>query len=184
MKGRMKMVKFITLIILLVLTGCSHSIRRFGYDMDRKALSKDTCEISFLKNMPTDTTKFKRIGRIKLGDTGFSTNCHEDDALRILRRDACQLGADAVNILNEKRPDFWSTCYRVEAEFLKKTNSVDDKNDTPIVIGNITTDDYKYNTDTSAVVSRVKNDKKRNAAIILGSCAAGFILGFLLTFHP
>lgn len=178
------MKKSITVIILLILAGCSHSIRRYGYDMDKRTLPNDTCQISFLKNMRTDTTKFKIIGRIKLGDTGFSKKCHEDDALRILNREACILGADAVNLLDETRPNFWSTCYRVEAEFLKKTIDVNEIQEPQTVIGEVNADDYKYDTDTSAVITRVKSDKKRNVIMVLIACGAGLMSGFLLTWHP
>jgi len=130
--------------------------------------------------MPTDTTKFKKIGRIRLGDTGFSKKCNENDALQILKKEACLLGADVVNILGETRPDFWSTCYRVEAEFLINLNAKNKTLNGCEVIGEVTPNDYKYDTDTSAVMSRVEKDNKRNAIMSLISFGTGIIAGLLL----
>jgi hypothetical protein len=40
--------------------------------------------------------------------------------LGIFRKDACGLGADIVNIREEKQPSFWwSTCYRAKADLLR-----------------------------------------------------------------
>jgi hypothetical protein len=41
-----------------------------------------------------------------------------------VERDACGLGADAVDVLEEKRPNaLTSTCYRVDARLLASANS-------------------------------------------------------------
>lgn len=173
--------------ILFVFLGCSHSIRRYGYEIDKSIEMNDTCQIVFFKEMPTDTLEFKRIGRIKLGDTGFSSNCDEEDALRIIEREACELRADAVNIIEETRPNFWSTCYRAEAEFLKKTKAtieITGINDADTTLGEILPESYKHNTSSNAVMTRVKTDKKRKVLMALITCGAGLMLGFIMTWHP
>jgi hypothetical protein len=58
----------------------------------------------------------------------LSTNCHAEAIEQILKCEAKKLDADIINIIELKPPDFWSTCYRVKAKFLKdysSTNVID-----------------------------------------------------------
>lgn len=59
------------------------------------------------------------LGDGRFGDTGFSVRCDERMGLEMLRRRACGLGADAIRIVRDKRPDFVSTCYRATVEFYR-----------------------------------------------------------------
>lgn len=60
------------------------------------------------------------VGKIKAGDTGFSIVCSEKYVLGIFRKDACALGADVVNIIEEIQPSFVrSSCYRAKANLLR-----------------------------------------------------------------
>lgn len=172
--------KWFVILAILICTGCSHSIKRFGYNKGESLMPEDTCQISFFKFMPTDTSVFRQIGRIKLGDTGFSLLCNENDAIQILKREACLIGADAVNIVYETRSDFWSTCYRAEAEFLK-TSSELERQENEVIIGNVSSRDFEYDTGESAVMARVKIDSERNVVMIISACGAGLLACFLLT---
>lgn len=175
----------IVLPILLVSIGCSHSIRRYGYEKDRNAEIVESCRINFFRGMPTDTAAYQVVGKIKIGDTGFSTKCHENDAIRILKKEACLLGADAVNITDEKRSDLWSTCYRAEAEFLKeKSQGQIHEVENITVVGAVDPINYQHDTDSTSIESRVKGDKSRNMVIRWSSLAVGFLAGFLLTWSP
>lgn len=175
----------IILPVLLLFLGCSHSIRRYGYEKDRNAEMADGCRITFFRGMPTDTTAYEVVGRIKLGDTGFSTKCHENDAIRILKKEACLLHADAVNVIEEKRSDFWSTCYRAEAEFLKKKPQEQIQEVTNItVVGAVNPTDYRFDTNSTAIENRVKKDKSRNMVMRWTAIAVGFLAGFLLSWSP
>ncbi|MEY4876211.1 MAG: hypothetical protein RL708_1360 [Bacteroidota bacterium] len=63
---------------------------------------------------------FVPLCAIKLGDSGFSTICKEQDAINILKRDACGLNANLINITAEIPPSFTgSSCYRCSAVFYK-----------------------------------------------------------------
>ena len=99
--------------------GCSHTIRREYSISNLSGIPKENCHVEFYMEMPADNTTFEIVGRIKLGDSGFSMTCSEADALAILRKEACTLGADIVNITEESRPDFWSSCYRADAVFYR-----------------------------------------------------------------
>ena len=59
------------------------------------------------------------LGTIKAYDTGFSVNCDEEEVLSRLIEEACSVGADIVNITEEKQPNWWSSCYRAKAELIR-----------------------------------------------------------------
>jgi len=110
----------------------------------------------------------RKIGEIKLGETGFSTKCNEAHALEILKNEACALNADIVNISEETRPDSWSTCYRCRAEFYVNTNK-----------DMVLYSDLSYRSDQ--VKKRVKNDRYFNTAVIVSSIVAGIVLILFLS---
>jgi hypothetical protein len=61
------------------------------------------------------------IGKIKIGDTGFSINCNYDDAIRAAKEQARAMGGNYLQITKHKTPDLLSTCHRLEANvFLVK----------------------------------------------------------------
>jgi hypothetical protein len=148
--------------------------------MDSPENRTGACSPEFFKGMLPDTSQFRILGRIKLGDSGFSVRCHEDDAIAILRREACSLGADAVTITEERRAHFWSSCYRARAVFLKRKQSATATADNSIVIGAMDEEGYAYETDSSAVANRVQSDKKRNAILVLVSAIAGAVIGIMI----
>ncbi len=104
------------ILIFLLTTGCAHQIVRNGYSINKSDYRN--CRIEIKKNF-TDTDNFTQLGVIKLGDSGFSFSCSEEDAMKILQKEGCALNADLINIINEKRPDIWSSCYRCTAVFYK-----------------------------------------------------------------
>ena len=159
----------ISLSLALVI-GCTHTISRSGYILDDAKISSN-CEVQFEKNAPVDSSRDKIIGEVKLGDSGFSTSCGEDDALAILKKEACGAGANVVNIIEEKRSDIISSCYRVTALLIKTTGA----NKQEEISGN-----YKHDVDEKSVDQRVSADHARNTAIIIVSIVLGFIIGFTL----
>jgi hypothetical protein len=143
---------------------CSHRIVRTGYVS--KQIGANECLISIVKNQTfTDSIAIK-LGEIKLGETGFSTQCNEEDALVILRKEACSLEADIINITDETRSDVWSSCYRCKAVFYKKSSPMID------IKSDITFQEPYLD-------QRVNSDKKRNRIIFTSSLISGFFIGIM-----
>lgn len=157
------------LLVLIGLTyffsSCSHRIVRTGYQAGVQL--SGYCDVPIRKGnapMPSEAVK---LGEVQLKDSGGSTKCNEGDAIRILKDEACSLGADVIIVLNEKRPDFVSSCYRCTAEFYRFSEDYAGEN--------IASDEeYRAN----SVVNRVRHDKGNNAAYAV----SGFIVGFLVVF--
>jgi hypothetical protein len=155
--------------LCLLALSCTHSITRIGYT-ESTAPPAEPCRPVIRKAAEIGSVAAKKLGSIKLGDTGLSTTCEETDALRILEQEACALGADIISITDEKRADLFSTCYRVEADFLKSTDSA--SSDT---IGA----DPEYN--ESAVMNRTENDQERKVILTILGVVIGFCVGFFIT---
>src|SRR5436190_21355174 len=115
-----------TLLVLCVVTafisGCAAGITRTGYKLPSNKTPKDLdrCPITLRNNWQYDTNDVVCLGSIHDYDTGFSTECDEAYILDIFCREGCMVGANVINITEEKQPNPWtSTCYRAKAEFLR-----------------------------------------------------------------
>ena len=109
----------------------------------------------------------QKIGEIKLDDNGFSASCSEAHAIEILKKEACAIQADIINIVEEYRADLWSSCYRCKAEFYKYK----DTKPKP------TKEEYYQ---VQNVQERVEKDRKQNTLVGILAVAVGFALGYYL----
>lgn len=155
------------LLSVLLFSNCTHYIARTGYQPNK---SFDTYyDVVIEKNTIVPSNSADLVGQIRLDDIGFSVSCSEEDALEILRKEACSINADLIVITNEIRPNLWSSCYRCSAEFYKYRKE-------KLNLTGQTENPYK----DELVSRRVQKDKNQNTAVLLGSLAFGFIIGFLL----
>ena len=104
------------LLSALLLTGCSHAIRREDYKPISHSQT-DGCDIWIKPQAHFQPYDGKKVGRIELGDTGLSVSCSKDKAFMILRNEGCSLGANFIDLVQEMSPDIVSSCYRVKADF-------------------------------------------------------------------
>lgn len=109
--------------ILLMISGCNASITRKGYVLPEVQTNLLSCkDIAIQNDAGYSPDEVVSIGEIKASDTGISLYCSEEEILSIFRNDACVMGANIVNIIEETHPNFSSTCYRATAELLKVKN--------------------------------------------------------------
>lgn len=80
------------------------------------------------------------------------------------------MGADIINIIDEKRADILSTCYRVDAELLKSKDSQ--------YTQSLQTDDEYQSRNLD---SRVRGDKKRKTGMFVVSFLIAFSFGFIIS---
>jgi len=107
-------------LTLFLLTGCSANVTRHGYQIDPK---KQVAECATPIKLKADLTNsdIQKLGMIDVYDANLvSVNCDESIVLGMLKTDSCHLGADMINITEERQPDYiFSVCYRVKADFIK-----------------------------------------------------------------
>lgn len=101
--------------------GCSAGVSRQGYTLSKECVPSN-CSVLVLGYEAFNETRMERLGSIEMYDTGFSIWCDEEYVLNRMKNEACALGADIVNITDEKYPDFWSSCYRAKADFIRLKN--------------------------------------------------------------
>lgn len=154
----------VPVLLLLVFASCSHRIHRMGYEA-RPAIDGN-CEVHISKFMAANDS-IEKIGEITLGESGFSVSCSEAHALELLKKEACALQADVVNITSENRPDLWSSCYRCTAEFYHY------KNPGQRPPGNASLSSQE-------VAQRVNKDRKQNTVVMIFAVVTGFAVGYLL----
>lgn len=63
-----------------------------------------------------------KVGTIKSGDNGLSTNCTYFEVIDKLKQLARQNGANVIKITEQKDPDRWSSCVRLKAEIYRVPN--------------------------------------------------------------
>jgi hypothetical protein len=140
----MKISISIMFIFFFLITGCAVGIERVGYLQPESSCSpKAGYHKIVIKHQASFTDQDVTIlGIIKSYEKGFSINCDEISVLNIFEMDARAIGADIVNVVSEKYPDFRSTCYRSTAELIRLNN----RNEA----ASLFTDDYYSNENLTA----------------------------------
>src|ERR1039457_279007 len=149
----------------LFLSGCAAGISRTGYQLPIGQTSKDLPKrpIAIRNNWKYDTNDVAVLGTIHDYDTGFSTDCDEVYVLDIFLREGTMLGADVVNITEEKQPSVWtSTCYRATAQFLRFKDREKAKD---------LVSDPQYA--PGLIIDRAAKYSKRNTEVLVGAVAGG-----------
>ncbi len=149
----------------LLLSSCGYNIGRSGYTHSDTPLAQD-CEVAIRKELNGNSLPATPLGQVSLRDGGFTTNCDEAEAMRVLREEACQAGANLVYIYQERQPNFGSTCYRCEATLYRV--------DTTNGLQQMPAEYFE----SSARASLPPATKENKAAQIIGGVVGG-TLGFL-----
>ena len=159
----------------ILASGCAAGITRTGYQIPAGQTSKDLPRrpIAIRCNATYDTNDMVMLGSIHDYDTGFSTDCNEAAILDIFCREGCMVGADLINITEEKQPNPWtSTCYRAKADFLRFKDREKVKN---------LVSDAKYAPEEIAkrVAATHKRTEEVMVGVVVGGVAGGAIGGVL-----
>jgi hypothetical protein len=95
----------IFVVVALFFSSCAPTLNREGYTLNDNGKTNPDCTIKVTQDQ---NIKGKTLGRIKIGDSGFSVGCSEQDVLKILKDEGCKAGADVVVIKDIQQPDFFS----------------------------------------------------------------------------
>lgn len=167
-----RMFTAVALVLLSFSIGCATGLKRVGYQLpagsDAKNLQR--CPIAVRSGAHYDAAAVEVVGGLKAFDTGFSTTCDEAYILDLFCKEACAIGADVVNVTEEHQPDWWSTCYRANAEFLRYK----DREQAKVLLS-----DAKYAPEL--IIDRAEKSKKRTRTIIAASVMGGVLGGLIAT---
>ncbi|UOY05769.1 hypothetical protein L0P88_17730 [Muricauda sp. SCSIO 64092] len=68
--------------------------------------------------------RITKIGDLRFQDSGFSTDCSLNSLMNQARIEARKNGANIVKVIDKKKPDLWSSCYRLKIELYKYEGDV------------------------------------------------------------
>ena len=108
----------ITLLVLILFGSCnpkiSTSITKKYSPLDYK---QEVVVIGLNQAEPSDA---EVLGQVKLGDTGFTTNCSYDIVIDKAKLEARKIGGNVIKIIEHKPPTAMSsTCHRITAKILR-----------------------------------------------------------------
>lgn len=118
----MKRTFILFLFSAIILQSCSPKIRTNLSAESQKPLDSDT-EILVIKQDESLPENSQFIGDLKVGDSGFSTDCGYSKVIDDAKKTARKSGANLIYLTEVKKPNLASTCYRIKAKLYKNLNS-------------------------------------------------------------
>lgn len=76
-------------------------------------------EVKLFETNEDLSSKGEELGVIKLGDTGFTTDCNFVQMVEYAKIEARKVGGNAIKIIDHKKPDLISTCDRIAVMIYK-----------------------------------------------------------------
>ncbi len=113
----MKLNKILNFIFIsTILTSCGTSVKtNLTNDLQREKLINDEVFIFYNEiELPKESTE---IGKIKIGDTQFSTKCSKEEVINDAKNAAKINNTNIILIDELKEPNFGSSCYRLSGRF-------------------------------------------------------------------
>lgn len=110
-------------VLLLIFYSCSPKIRSSIANNSFKILKNTEQVIVIQGDKLPENSIF--IGNLKIGDSGFTTDCSYKKIIQDAKTEARKSGANIIKISELKDPAKWgSTCYRLKAKIYRNIDSV------------------------------------------------------------
>jgi hypothetical protein len=109
------------LLILLILQSCSPKIRTNLSNTNFQSLEPNS-KILILTEDETVPENSNFVGELKIGDTGFSSDCGYTKVMEEAKKEAMKSGANLIQLIEVIEPNFGSTCYRIKAKLYRNLN--------------------------------------------------------------
>lgn len=117
-----KTTKILFLITVIAFTSCSPKISsNFTNPQPKLSIDEKVALLDIGHNLPENIVK---IGELRFQDSGFSTDCSFNSLMTQARNEARKNGANIVKVIDKKKPDLWSSCYRLKIELYKYNGDV------------------------------------------------------------
>ena len=109
------MKKLHLLVIIIFLTSCGSTVRT---NIVQKHPPTESIKVIKIYDKLPDNTIL--LGTVKVGDSGFSTDCGEMTQINKIMNKGMQMGGDIAQIVKHKEPSaLSSTCHRITAKIYK-----------------------------------------------------------------
>jgi len=113
---------FVFFIVLLVVTSCSPKVSKsFQKSYAPLDYREEVLVLDLYTPIPEGADD---MGKIKIGDTGFTTNCDWNTVIEMAKIEARKVGGNVIKITKHKPPSAGSsTCHRITASVLRIENT-------------------------------------------------------------
>ena len=116
--------KKIVSLLLLVFMGISCSPKIKSALSDTSYAPLDLNEPIYIIEVGADLPKNSAyVGDLKIGDSGFTTDCGYEVVINNAKSTAQKAGANFVQLLEVKKPNLGSTCYRIKAKLYRNRDA-------------------------------------------------------------
>lgn len=118
---KINQIQTIVLVFALILfNACNPKVtRNIQSNLPPLDFKQDVVVIELNQQKPENA---EVLGVLKIGDSGFTTNCDYALVLDMAKTEARKVGGNAIKIEEHKLPGFSSTCHRIKASVLKIAN--------------------------------------------------------------
>ena len=155
---------WIGIILLLTITSCSPTINSKLF-MDRGILPSEETVVVYKVNEPVPNGA-DTIGTLKIGDSGFTSNCSYDTVIGIAKSEARWMGGNIVKLTEHKPPmPSGSSCHRIKADVLYlPTDSIKEKVDSTLAFLKTMDSKKKETIDQTSITNTIIPNNIRIAA--------------------
>jgi len=113
----MKKTVFFLMTALIFLSSCSARIIT-SIQKNYEPIAR-TEEVKVMNSLTEVPQSAELLGKVDVGDSGFTTNCSYDTVLNAAMLEARKAGGNAICITDHITPDFQSSCHRISANIYK-----------------------------------------------------------------
>jgi len=117
----MKQTGFLLLAVLVLFSSCSPRITT-SIQKSYEPIAR-TQEIRVLKSLNDVPQTAELLGKVDVGDSGFTNNCSYDTVLNAAMMEARKAGGNTICITKYHAPDYSSSCHRIAANIYKVDTS-------------------------------------------------------------
>ena len=110
------------IIIIIGITSCGPKITsNFTNPLPKLSIDENVALLDIEHNIPENVVK---VGDLRFQDSMLATDCSFNSLMNKARIEARKNGANIVKVTEKKKPDLWSTCYRLKIELYKYDGDV------------------------------------------------------------
>lgn len=114
--------KILLLMAVFGLASCGPKITsNFTNPQPKLSIDEKIALLDIHHKVPENITK---IGDLRFQDSGFTSDCSFNSLMNRARIKAQENGANIVKVVEKKKPDLWSSCYRLKIELYKYDGDV------------------------------------------------------------
>ena len=119
-----KIMKQITIAFIGCLLTLSSCAPKISTSLNKNYAATDhSAEVRIFELHDPTPDNAEEIGVVKIGDTGFTTNCGWDVVIDKAKMEARKAGGNAIKITDHNPPNFFgSSCHRITAKILRVAN--------------------------------------------------------------